>query len=323
VVRRHEIATAIVWNHPERHRFHSGYHQPLDADLRGVHVYRSAQVVLVPRAEAQGRGHTDNGKSKEGGPTQVILNAVADPLRLIQDAASRGPLGSLILLFSLRSRPLASLGAVITILALAFDPFIQQIVQYPSILSSDSGTAASVRRSLNFSINATSTDWLNAVSAGIWSGAEPFAQQPSCPSGNCTWMEYSSTGWCSKCEAAIYANITDCRFDAKIFDVKRLNTTESCSVDFGHGNKIQVLGSYTTTDVVESAQQWSLEYTQNRSTIIKDVVWPLELLNNNLSWPLSNETYAGVTNPVVALGYVHVQRCDEADLQKGLCITLA
>lgn len=40
------------------------------------------------------------------------------------DAASRGPLGSIILLFvgGFHARPLASIGAVITVLALAFDP---------------------------------------------------------------------------------------------------------------------------------------------------------------------------------------------------------
>jgi hypothetical protein len=214
---------------------------------------------------------------------QAMLETLADLPRVLQDAASRGPLGSATLLFTLRARPLASLGAVITILALAFDPFIQQIVQYPSIPLPVLGKA-SVLRSSNFEINATSTDWLNAVSAGIWSGAERFAQQPSCPSGNCTWGEYPSTGWCSKCETAVsYANLTNCRLDARILDAERLNTTDSCLVDFGHGRKVQVLGSHSTTEVSEAAQQWSVDYTLNRSTIVKDVVWPLELLNNNLT----------------------------------------
>lgn len=61
----------------------------------------------------------------------------------------------------------------------------------------------------------------------------------------------------------------------------------------------------------------------NTSNILRGVVWPLHLLNYNLSMPLDNETYAGITNPIVALGNAHVQRCDEDALEKGLCITFA
>jgi hypothetical protein len=43
--------------------------------------------------------------------------------------------------------------------------------------------------------------------------------------------------------------------------------------------------------------------------------------------PLDNEAYAGVANPIVALGNVHVQRCNEErslnTLEEGLCITYA
>jgi hypothetical protein len=225
------------------------------------------------------------------------------------------------LLFTLRARPLASLGAIITILALAFDPFIQQILQYPSRLSVDHDKAkeASVFRSSNFAIEPTSTDWLNALSAGIWSGAERYTQQPTCPSGNCKWEEYSSIGWCSKCQdATSYAKITDCRFDANSLDIDRLNTTGSCSVDFGHGRRFQVLGSYEAYKVTESAPTSNTTRTSIIATMFNRAVWPLALLDYNLSIPLDNEPYAGVTNPILALGNVHVQWCDE-----GLCITFA
>jgi hypothetical protein len=53
-------------------------------------------------------------------PLQATLETLADFLLLLQDSASRGPLGSAILLLSLRARPLASLGAAITILAQRF-----------------------------------------------------------------------------------------------------------------------------------------------------------------------------------------------------------
>ena len=50
----------------------------------------------------------------------------------IFDDASRGPLGALQLMVRTRGVRLVSLGAVITVLALAMDPFTQQIVAYPS-----------------------------------------------------------------------------------------------------------------------------------------------------------------------------------------------
>jgi hypothetical protein len=256
-----------------------------------------------------------------------MLAALADPLYLLKDAASRGPMGSAILLLTFRVRPLASLGAVITILALAFDPFIQQIVQYPSIPSVDAHKESSLVRSSTFAIEPSSTNWMNAVSAGIWSGAERFAQQSSCPSGNCTWEEYPSTGWCSKCQDAIsYAKILDCKLDAVVLDIDRagwLYDTDSCSVDFGHGNKFQVLGTRSYEESMESSQLSGFGTRINSSIIFKSAVWPLGLLGDNLTMPLDNETYAGVTNPIVALGNVNVQRCDETALDKGLCITFA
>jgi hypothetical protein len=254
-----------------------------------------------------------------------MLETLADFTRVFQDSASRGPLGSVTLLFTLRSRPLASLGAIITILALVFDPFIQRIVQYPSLPSPDSGKEASVLRSSNFAIEPASISWINAISAGIWSGAERFAQQPSCPSGNCTWEEYPSTGWCSKCQDAMsYAKIINCKLDANTLDVERLNkTADSCSVDFGYGNKFQVLGTNEIEEHMESSQQSSTMRAVNVSTIFRSVVWPLSLLVDDLNMSLENATYAGVRNPIVALGNVTVQRCDETALDKGLCITFA
>lgn len=47
------------------------------------------------------------------------------------DDASRGPWGALLLLFSIRWRAaIASLGALVTILALAMEPFTQQVLSY-------------------------------------------------------------------------------------------------------------------------------------------------------------------------------------------------
>lgn len=48
------------------------------------------------------------------------------------EEASRGPYGSLFLLLRLRARHLGTLGAFVTLAALAFDPTVQQLVQHPA-----------------------------------------------------------------------------------------------------------------------------------------------------------------------------------------------
>jgi len=47
------------------------------------------------------------------------------------DAASRGRLDSLLIITHYRAMSFVSLGAVIVILLMAFDPFMQQILTYP------------------------------------------------------------------------------------------------------------------------------------------------------------------------------------------------
>ncbi|KAI2615550.1 hypothetical protein GGR54DRAFT_612919 [Hypoxylon sp. NC1633] len=67
-----------------------------------------------------------------GQRTWARLNKGQHPLSDLEtyDGASRGPWGSIILLWSTRASDLASLGAVVIILSLAMDPFIQQITSF-------------------------------------------------------------------------------------------------------------------------------------------------------------------------------------------------
>lgn len=58
------------------------------------------------------------------------------------EEASRGPYGSLFLLFRLRFLHLGALGALITIVALAYEPAVQQIVDYRPRMVVDSNMTA-------------------------------------------------------------------------------------------------------------------------------------------------------------------------------------
>ncbi|KAJ9615718.1 hypothetical protein H2200_001795 [Cladophialophora chaetospira] len=115
------------------------------------------------------------------------------------DDASRGPLGSIRLLCSGTGKSFASLGAIIIILAIVFDPFLQQIVSYP-LLEVSSSLTASTRQALWMSPFLDGGDIIKAVNKGL--NTESFSRVPYCPSGNCTWAPFVSAGWCSSCEDA-------------------------------------------------------------------------------------------------------------------------
>ena len=138
------------------------------------------------------------------------------PLKDFQvfDAASRGPVGAIWLLTRLRFRGwhYASLGAVVTIIALASDAFVQASVTYP--LRRDQIGSASVPISHNYSLHANSDqsgfaelfDVEPSMKAAIYDGV--FSKNISqllttisaqCATGNCTIPSYATMGVCPRC----------------------------------------------------------------------------------------------------------------------------
>lgn len=79
----------------------------------------------------------------------------ANPHKLIDlqilDSASRGPLGSITTFFQRTRRSFASFGAAVIVLMLTFDPFVQQIISYPtrSAIMKD-GTDITTAKMLNY-----------------------------------------------------------------------------------------------------------------------------------------------------------------------------
>lgn len=114
------------------------------------------------------------------------------------DHASRGVWGSFRLIRSLHVRNLGSLGAAITILAIASDPFIQQIINYHHCQQKSVGEAASIVRTNNYTMDGDSLSMM----AAIYQGAYRFFSnvEASCGTGNCTFPEYRTLGVCNACE---------------------------------------------------------------------------------------------------------------------------
>ena len=125
------------------------------------------------------------------------------------DAASRGPLGAVTLLYELRFWHIASLGSAVTLLALANDVFVQQSVAYP--LRNAVGVAtlpiaqsyALAGRYMGNSAQAFEQSMLGAIYDGIFYSnisTTAAAITAQCAAGNCEFPDYASLGICSYCE---------------------------------------------------------------------------------------------------------------------------
>ncbi|CAI7652420.1 unnamed protein product [Penicillium manginii] len=131
------------------------------------------------------------------------------------DSASRGIYGSAELIWHLRARHFAVLGSLALILALAFDPFTQNLIQYYSHLDIDSSQTAMLSNcsfydslglpshSVNFVEPEMKANVYNALfnsdSSQPWS-----TPQFTCSSGNCTWDPVATLAMSATC-----GNITD------------------------------------------------------------------------------------------------------------------
>lgn len=125
------------------------------------------------------------------------------------ESATNGPLGSVILLWTLKGRRLACIGAVIIVAALGIGFSIQSLVIYPllpvGVDEASIGTTnvyyGTGNEGLPYEMPA---DMLGATLRGIFQSKDISQMKFSCPSGNCTWPELTTLGVCSQC-----FNVTD------------------------------------------------------------------------------------------------------------------
>ncbi|KAK5741300.1 hypothetical protein LTR17_004006 [Elasticomyces elasticus] len=239
------------------------------------------------------------------------------------DDASRGPWGSVMLLFSRRTRSPAAVGAAITVLTLAFDPFVQQVLTYPTKMILAPTAAASALRATSFVTfrdadsfpEQVSDEWLNAISAGIWSNTTQLMSPPTCASGTCTWPEpVKSVGWCSKCMNAMpYAKLRQCDFAGEWWQLSNetLNSANGtkCIVDFGHGTNIQLLNA---KEYIYYGDSW----TPN-PTLTQHAMWnlgglALDYSTDSEARTINNE-FLNLTNPVLTLGRVSVETSKDSE----------
>ena len=107
-------------------------------------------------------------------------------------------------------RHVSSLGALITVLALAINPFTQQVATYQleQVPSSQNSTLP-----LRFSYP---NDLFSSFKGAAYNGLFGFGQNaltPYCPSGNCTWAPYQTLAVCSQCVNVADLMVQRCNLD--------------------------------------------------------------------------------------------------------------
>ncbi|KAF2475904.1 uncharacterized protein BDR25DRAFT_253533 [Lindgomyces ingoldianus] len=225
--------------------------------------------------------------------------ARGQPLPLLDfeifDSASRGILGSIFLLFRLRFMHIASLGCIVTILAIAIDPLTQQALSQPTrSIPVPTGTAT-IPRAQNYSLSMDALqdgdDYIsapNSLIGAMYIGLyTPLDQEvafpnPDCSTGNCTWTNYKSLGICQETKDVTKQRDSIC----SPCTGKNASATQSChyacdmSTTFLNVSALrsQTLTRYSTEGLPENV---------SLSLGFEDIVWPVAdvLMNyrNNFS----------------------------------------
>ncbi|MCJ1433043.1 hypothetical protein MMC27_002402 [Xylographa pallens] len=127
------------------------------------------------------------------------------------DSASQDPKEALSFLWRYNAMSVASLGALVTILTLGMDFFVQNAVNL-EVLQSYAGEASTTRvQNYNATITSSPAMMANQIAPlldvqiiwALYAGAfgDPLQSSVSCPTGNCTWdRPYTSLALCNKCQ---------------------------------------------------------------------------------------------------------------------------
>ncbi|KAJ5386958.1 hypothetical protein N7509_009499 [Penicillium cosmopolitanum] len=122
------------------------------------------------------------------------------------DSASRGIWGSLRLIWSLRARHFAASASLAVVLAIAFDPFMQNLIRYyPKLVVDGSETALTARgdRYDNYGVPSHHMTYVDtAMKANVYNSlfntdpTKPWSTPKyTCSTGNCTWDPMIAIQW--------------------------------------------------------------------------------------------------------------------------------
>ncbi|CAG7931605.1 unnamed protein product [Penicillium olsonii] len=226
------------------------------------------------------------------------------------DSASRGPWGSSIILFEHKGNSIASIGALIIILTLAFDPFLQQVLTFPLRQTSGPSNLNPQDSSFNqvhdilplwdpdprpgYSYPTSKgrseyvTNYEEAILSGIWSRQPQI--NPTCASANCTWEPFQSVGYCAQC--------ADMTSSAEFIG----SQSTKCSISLAQG----LLYPLKMTFALSNNSDGYL-YEQ---LLPASVIW--KAYNNHQTYNSSESKFVpsfhflGIENPLLVLGHAEI-----------------
>ena len=219
------------------------------------------------------------------------------------DDASRGPLGSTVMIFQHTIRSICAIGAVLVILALAFDPFVQQVVGYPVRQATTSSSEALTRQAHTLNSVTATDEMAGNVYAGIYH--DNYDRTPTCPTGNCTWDPFRSVGWCGECKRHPPGHVKsdDCNFSLEDLIDGGHAINKECHFSISGGDSLLAV-LHTTVD----------QYGNNSGYLQYSPIWLMTQLSN----PVRLQEYAQEyftqdhmlldhRNPLLAFGYIYFQ----------------
>ncbi|ETS88147.1 hypothetical protein PFICI_01975 [Pestalotiopsis fici W106-1] len=221
----------------------------------------------------------------------------------VLDEASKGPLGSVQMLLGRTIFSVGSLGAIVIIIALALDPFVQQVILVSSDPVSTKGNEA----------------WTGIA---FWNRQAIYERTAHCPTGNCTWDPFSSLGWCVKSQTIAdpaSIELTNCDIAYNETDFDSIYETFASLGDRKTSSRTCEIHIENATTPLNYPIQFSLsggrgplavnlagEEPDRVTTLPVEIMAPLHIFNGSIS----QGTYLGVNNPIVALGHARFSGSD-------------
>lgn len=187
------------------------------------------------------------------------------------------------------------------LLGVAFGPFLQQVLTFPSVFVEQPSQNSTVKKSVGVFTLPYSRNTIGALSKVMWNF--DFQQTPRCTAADCNWDSFQSIGWYHKCENVAATIEPNCSayFTATELGNQTSDYTRTCEFTMdgqpGRYSFNITASGYNFTNGLG----WQLWTTMPLS-------WTWEMKNEdpqlNIPW-MGGSTYIGVKSPAVAVGSVN------------------
>lgn len=201
------------------------------------------------------------------------------------------------------------MGAIVTLLMLAVDPFVQQILRYqeePNAVASETAWTEQVLAPTFFSNN-SDPPYYGAINGALWNDDLSYERQAHCPTGNCTYPVFPSVGLCM--------TTREVPLDQISFDGRACTTayTDTAAAQVVIGNLTDAM--VPILDFPGDDEACKVSFRGDNTTFLswgiqwgKDVssAWsiPLDFIGSMESVLGGQQSILGIRSPLLALGRI-------------------